>query len=68
MKDELILKVGNKIIQGWDEVRVTRGIERLPSDFDLSLMDYYPGTNEEQLVKKGDACQVMLGNDLVMTG
>lgn len=68
MKDELILKVGNKIIQGWDEVRVTRGIERLPSDFDLTLMDYYPGTNEKQLVKKGDACQVMLGNDLVNTG
>lgn len=68
MTDELILKVGNRLIQGWDSVRVTRGIERLPSDFDLSLMDYYPGSDDKQLVKRGESCQVMLGNDLVMTG
>lgn len=68
MIDELTLKVGNKIVQGWDDIRVTRGIERLPSDFDLSLMDYYPGSDGEELVRKGDSCQVMLGDDLVMTG
>lgn len=68
MTDELTLKVGNKLIQGWGEIRVTRGIERLPSDFDLSLMDHYPGSDREELVRKGDPCQVMLGDDLVMTG
>ncbi|MFT2790529.1 phage baseplate assembly protein [Serratia sp. T13T92] len=68
MTDELTLKVGNKLIQGWGEIRVTRGIERLPSDFDLSLMDHYPGSDGEELVRKGDPCQVMLGDDLVMTG
>ncbi|CAI1698669.1 Mu-like prophage tail protein gpP [Serratia fonticola] len=68
MIDELTLKVGNKLVQGWDDIRVTRGIERLPSDFDLSLMDYYPGSDGEELVRKGDPCQVMLGDDLVMTG
>ncbi|WP_447877511.1 phage baseplate assembly protein [Serratia fonticola] len=68
MIDELTLKVGNKLVQGWDNIRVTRGIERLPSDFDLSLMDYYPGSDGEELVRKGDPCQVMLGDDLVMTG
>lgn len=68
MIDELTLKVGNKLVQGWDDIRVTRGIERLPSDFDLSLMDYYPGSDGEELVRKGDSCQVMLGDDLVMTG
>lgn len=68
MTDELVLKVGNRLIHGWDSVRVTRGIERLPSDFDLSLMDYYPGSGEEQLVRKGEPCQVTLGGDLVITG
>ncbi|MDP8798324.1 contractile injection system protein, VgrG/Pvc8 family [Serratia marcescens] len=68
MKDELILTAGGKRISGWDSVRVTRGIERLPSDFDLSLMDYYPGNDEKQLVLPGDSCTVHLGNDLVMTG
>lgn len=61
MKDELILTAGGKRISGWDSVRVTRGIERLPSDFDLSLMDYYPGNDEKQLVLPGDSCTVHLG-------
>ncbi|MBD0845688.1 phage tail protein [Pectobacterium versatile] len=68
MTDELVLTVGGKQLSGWDEVRVTRGIERFPSDFDLSLMDYYPGSNERQLVSPGDECTVKLGGDLVLTG
>ncbi|MEI7127405.1 phage tail protein [Pectobacterium versatile] len=68
MTDELVLTVGGKQLSGWDEVRVTRGIERFPSDFDLSLMDYYPGSNERQLVNPGDECTVRLGSDLVLTG
>lgn len=43
MSDDLTLRIGNKLITGWDNIRVTRSIERLPSDFSLSLMDLYPG-------------------------
>ncbi|WP_447886439.1 phage baseplate assembly protein [Serratia fonticola] len=68
MNDDLVLTVGNREIMGWNEIRVTRGIERLPSDFSLSLMDYYPGSNEKQLVVPGEPCTVRFGNDLVMTG
>ncbi|BBI92814.1 putative phage Mu P protein [Serratia symbiotica str. Tucson] len=67
MKDELILISGGKQISGWDSVRVTRSIERLPSYFTLSLMDYYPGNDDKQLVLPGDSCTVHLGDDLVMT-
>ncbi|REF28616.1 prophage tail gpP-like protein [Xenorhabdus cabanillasii] len=66
--DELSLVIGGKAIYGWDSVRVTRGIERLPSDFELMLMDYYPGSDEKQQVEAGQPCQVLLGNDPVMTG
>ncbi len=68
MTDEMTLTVGGKIISGWDSVRVTRSIEHLPSDFDLSLMDEFPGSNEQQLVKEGDPCVVKLGSDTVITG
>lgn len=68
MVDDLVLTVGNRSIVGWDEIRVTRGIERLPSDFSLSLLDYYPGSNEKQLVAPGEICTVCIGSDLVMTG
>ena len=67
-QDIVSLTVGGKIIEGWDSVRVTRGIERFPSDFDLGLMDYFPGSDQKQLVKEGMPCQVKLGNDLVVTG
>ena len=68
MSDELTLQVAGKLISGWDQVRVTRSIERLPSDFSLSLMDEYPGSDEQQLVVEGDACVVRIGDDLVLTG
>ncbi|MDC9607266.1 phage baseplate assembly protein [Xenorhabdus griffiniae] len=66
--DELSLVINGKRIYGWDSVRVTRGIERLPSDFELMLMDYYPGSSEKQLVEAGQSCQVLLGDDPVITG
>ncbi|VVT53890.1 FIG003269: Prophage tail protein [Kosakonia radicincitans] len=68
MTDEVTLEVNGKIISGWDSVRVTRGIERFPSDFDLGLMDYYPASSEKQLVKEGNTCVVKIGGDLVITG
>lgn len=68
MSDELTLEVGGRSISGWDQIRVTRSIERLPSDFSLSLMDYYPGSDEKQLVTPGDPCVVRLGADPVVTG
>lgn len=68
MNDEMTLTVGGKVISGWDSVRVTRSIDRLPSDFDLSLMDKFPGSDDQQLVKEGDACVVKLGSDTVITG
>lgn len=68
MTDEMTLTIGGKILSGWDQVRVTRSIERLPSDFDLSLMDEFPGSDEQQLVKEGDPCVVKLGEDTVITG
>ncbi|SUQ01922.1 Mu P family protein [Yersinia ruckeri] len=42
MNDELTLKIGGKLISGWDQVRVTAASSGCPSDFDLSLMDLIP--------------------------
>lgn len=68
MSDDLSLTINGKVLSGWDSVRVTRSIERLPSDFELSLMDYFPGSDDKQLVKPGDACVVKIGSDTVLTG
>ncbi|MGL4859749.1 MAG: phage baseplate assembly protein, partial [Enterobacteriaceae bacterium] len=68
MTNELFLDVAGKSVHGWQSIRVTRGIERLPSDFDIAMMDYYPGSDEQQLVTPGDECVVRLGDDVVLTG
>lgn len=68
MNDDITLIVGKMRVSGWTEMRITRGIERLPSDFDISLTELYPGEVDELVVHAGDPCQVKIGNDLVITG
>ncbi|EHJ8971184.1 phage tail protein [Salmonella enterica] len=68
MKDELLLKTGGRIITGWQDISVSRDIERMPSGFDISLMDMYPASQFSQWVKPGDPCEVWLDNDRVLTG
>lgn len=59
-------------MNGWTTVRVTSGIERCPSDFDIEFTELYPGQPQALIVQPGDACRVMIDNgeslDLVITG
>ncbi|MDE3022266.1 MAG: hypothetical protein KGI54_10435 [Pseudomonadota bacterium] len=57
-----------RAISGWTEIRVTRGIERVPSDFEIGLTELFPGEASEVVVQPGDPCRVMIGEDLVLTG
>lgn len=66
--DELILQISGQAISGWTEIRVTRGIERLPSDFDIGLTELYPGELDKVVITPGAPCTVLLGNQLVITG
>lgn len=67
MTDDVILTVGGTSISGWQTVRVTRGIERIPSDFDIALTERYAGVDEVTL-NPGDACTLEIGADTVITG
>jgi prophage tail gpP-like protein len=54
---------------GWKSVRITAGIERQARDFELQVTDHWPGqTDIPRRIQPGDACQVFIGEDLVMTG
>jgi prophage tail gpP-like protein len=68
MPDDLILEVGGVALSGWTGVRVTRGIERMPSDFSIELTELYPDDVDKFTVKTGDFCLVKLGTDPVVTG
>ncbi|NVI06351.1 phage baseplate assembly protein [Paraburkholderia youngii] len=54
-------------ITGWTSVRVSRGIERCPSDFEVAFTEPYPGVSQV-IVQPGDQVQVLLGTDVVLTG
>ena len=54
---------------GWKSVRIGAGIERQARDFDLEVTDRWPGqTDIPRRIQPGDACQVFIGPDLVLTG
>ena len=53
---------------GWTEQRITRGIERCPSDFEVIATAQGPQGQLLVNIAPGWECQIMLGNDLVLTG
>jgi len=65
---DITLFVGGQSISGWQSVRITRGIERCPNDFDISFTELFPGDGSTVVVKPGDFCKVFIGSDLVITG
>lgn len=63
------LVVGGREFGGWKSVRIEAGIERQARSFDLEVTDKWPGqTDIPRRIQPGDACQVFIGSDLVMTG
>lgn len=66
--DELYLTVDSEVVTGWTDVRVTRGIERLPSDFSVGMTERYPKELDRLVIEPGTACQISLGVDPVITG
>ncbi|MDB5853297.1 MAG: hypothetical protein JWR22_1338 [Herminiimonas sp.] len=68
MTDDLSLLVNGALVSGWTQSRVTRGVERCPSDFDFEMTERYPNEPNAFIVQEGDSCQVLLGSDVVITG
>ncbi len=66
--DQLTLRIGGLDIQGWTDMRVTRGVERVPGDFEITMTERFPGDLRAVTVLPGQPCQVLLGADVVITG
>ena len=70
MADDLTLVANGREIGGWQSIRVTRGIERMPSDFSVKMTERWPGETLGyfDVIQAGDAAVIHLGNDPVLTG
>jgi prophage tail gpP-like protein len=55
--DDVTLVIDGRALGGWESVRITRGIERCPSDFELQMTERYPDEVDALLVKPGDTCR-----------
>ena len=66
--DDVTVVINGLAYGGWQDVRITRGIERLPSDFELRLTDIYAGEADALQIKPGDSCVVRIGGTIVVTG
>ena len=66
--NNISLTVNNQIISGWQKVRITRSVEKIPSDFDIELTESFPSSLSTISVLPGQACELKIGNDLVLTG
>ncbi|WP_036018275.1 phage baseplate assembly protein [Paraburkholderia mimosarum] len=67
MSDDVSLTVGGATVSGWTSVRVTRGMERIPADFDIAMTERFPGATDV-VVNEGDPCVLSIGGDTVITG
>ncbi|MEX3690826.1 phage baseplate assembly protein [Paraburkholderia sp. BR14263] len=67
MSDDVSLTVNGMTIAGWKSVRITRGIDRIPADFEIGLTERFPNVTEV-VVSEGDPCVVKIGDDTVITG
>lgn len=65
--DDVVLSIGGQRWQTWQAVRVTRGVERMPADFDLTVTENFP--DPAQLgIRPAAPCKVQILGDLVLTG
>jgi prophage tail gpP-like protein len=56
-----------RTVTGWENIRLTRGIERCPSDFDLVMSEPYQDATDI-MINAGDFIEIYLGQDHVFTG
>lgn len=72
MNDNVTLRVNGREWGGWTSVRIGAGIERIARDFSVEITREWPGgegsDSLQPKVKNGDKVEVLIGDDLVITG
>lgn len=71
MTDDVSISVSGggaqTVLAGWQQVRVTVGIERVPPDFEVTYTETIAdGTTS--VAQEGQSCTVSIGSDVIVTG
>jgi prophage tail gpP-like protein len=68
VNDDVTILVDGLQLGGWTSVQITRGLERMPSSFELIATERYPLNADALQVTPGSPCQVLIGSDVIVTG
>lgn len=69
MNDTVFLRVNGREWGGWTSLRISAGVDRVARDFNVTISRTWPGATEPTpKIKNGDRVEVLMGDDLVMTG
>lgn len=68
MSDKAILYVNGKIYEGWKEVEIKRSLKAASGSFSMSITDRWSGQNAPWIIAPGDAAEVRIGADVLITG
>ena len=62
------LKISGLVHEGWESVRITRGLDRAASDFSLVVTEKVPGQAAPPKIVPGAACELFADGERVITG
>lgn len=64
---DVTLTIGNVAWQGWQDIRISRGCERMPADFEISVTEKYLSPNQID-IRPGQPCKLAIGSVPVING
>jgi prophage tail gpP-like protein len=68
VKDEIVILVGGKAFDGWEQVSVKKNLESIANGFSIKLFDKFEGLRQQWPLKPGVAVQVSINRQRVLTG
>jgi len=68
MIDPITLVIDDRSYGGWTAARVTRGLTRCATDFEIEVSERWAGQAEPWRIKPFARCEVFAGKDRLMTG
>jgi prophage tail gpP-like protein len=65
---DIAIRVNGKEYRGWKSGRVSRRIDGVSGDFELTVSDKWAGQDQAWEIREEDECQILLGGEVVLTG
>lgn len=67
-RQDVILRINGRDFGGWKGVSVSRSIDQIAGGFNLRVTELNPDDRARWLIKRGDACKVLINGSTVITG